>query len=539
MPPKTKPTNPLASEIIDLRTVEAWFARIEYASIRLPSAASKKNAPTARIDLGNASLANQFISRFGLQNAQDVTVFWRTAAGKATKAMIVDRLVALEALKIRSGRTITETRLKQERFLAFLLLGLMYKRDAKAQNVKELIEQQNKKQSQQYQKQKAVNAKLKDDRAQTPEVTLAYYAEMEDALRQTLEEKTDLLKRLIHTFEHQLPQQKQRIDERYDLFKNYLDELNDITDEVNRFLQSVDPDKSFNLEHFEEQILKLEETIKQDAERIGAFLEEGTEQADLEAQALLAETNAKNLKVTALKDMRSVIQGEKLLYNLHGERTHSLSEAKFILTKDLQIAKEGEQFYLLPTTQSLDWLTPEAKRLAQQNFERHQPEMMEIRDMVQMNRQVETDWHENQCKACLAEQELFREQVQALKEQIEKVHLDRSQLEATLSQKPPVLSPISSPSSKLNDSYTQIIRAHEQEGFPQPVIDGFKQRLTHLKDKGLSETMNQLDAHHNLNPEMIATLLSSDIPEDAKSYLVQEMEHRMPAPSSRQPKPSS
>ncbi|WP_392537233.1 hypothetical protein [Legionella sp. 227] len=120
--PKSTPMTLTSSQL------EQWFANIE----------RNEHPNTSEED---PYLATQFLSRFGLRNAKQVTEFLKTAGGNETINMIVQELVKEEAqLQLIRERN-AEEQLKQQRLL-FLLMTFIAKDKKLAKHVNEIIQQQ-------------------------------------------------------------------------------------------------------------------------------------------------------------------------------------------------------------------------------------------------------------------------------------------------------------------------------------------------------------------------------------------------------------
>ncbi|MCW8400449.1 hypothetical protein OQJ26_16845 [Legionella sp. PATHC038] len=120
--PKSTPMTLTSSQL------EQWVANIE----------RNEHPNTSEED---PYLATQFLSRFGLRNAKQVTEFLKTAGGNETINMIVQELVKEEAqLQLIRERN-AEEQLKQQRLL-FLLMTFIAKDKKLAKHVNEIIQQQ-------------------------------------------------------------------------------------------------------------------------------------------------------------------------------------------------------------------------------------------------------------------------------------------------------------------------------------------------------------------------------------------------------------
>ncbi|KTC76911.1 hypothetical protein [Legionella brunensis] len=151
--------------------------------------------------------------------------------------------------------------------------------------------------------------------------------------------------------------------------------------EVDNFISSID--SSNPKLALEAQIARLEGTEKdreKKAKKISDMIDKGNV---TEAKAELEKLKAKNLQIGTLKDMLAVVNDKKVMYNKDGKQVNSFKEAAYIVPKDKQLVKEGEEFYLYDKNKKID------KTQARQDFLNKESEMTCVKDLVQNNRTIE------------------------------------------------------------------------------------------------------------------------------------------------------
>ncbi|KTD66252.1 hypothetical protein [Legionella spiritensis] len=181
-----------------------------------------------------------------------------------------------------------------------------------------------------------------------------------------------------------LEEHRQQIEQRYEDYNDNLKQADD-------FIDTLPTDnKDDAIQKIEDKIKELEANNDKDAQRIYGLVDEGKEN---EARDELQKLNAKNLQVGTLKDMLSVVKGEKSLYTAEGEKidlndtnvVDAFKESGFIVPDGQKIVTEtneetGEkEFFLLGED---DELTDENKESAKDAFDRKKPELSSVKSLV-------------------------------------------------------------------------------------------------------------------------------------------------------------
>ena len=166
-------------------------------------------------------------------------------------------------------------------------------------------------------------------------------------------------------------------------YKEYDRNLN----QVDQFISKLDPkDPAQSLAQVKAEIARLEgtpEDRERETDEIYKLLDEGLED---KARAKMDCLNAKNLQIGTLKDMVSVLENKKVMYNKEGERVTSFKDADFVVPTGKKIIKEGDNYYLLGEKEEL---SPNNKEAAQRAFKRAESEMQSVKNLVGANHGVE------------------------------------------------------------------------------------------------------------------------------------------------------
>ncbi|BCA93780.1 hypothetical protein TUM19329_01410 [Legionella antarctica] len=157
--------------------------------------------------------------------------------------------------------------------------------------------------------------------------------------------------------------------------------------EVDKFVKTVDlNDKTKALASIESELSRLEgseEERGKEAAAIDKLINDG--QID-EAKKRVNVLNAKNIQIGTLKDMLSVVKGAKVMYNKNGEEVKSFDKADFVVPKDKKIVKEGDEYFLLDKNDELSATNRDEAKAA---FEREEPEMSSVKNLINTNRDSE------------------------------------------------------------------------------------------------------------------------------------------------------
>ena len=323
-------------------------------------ATAERTLSPAEINASTPSLAMQFIARFGLRNAEQVTQFLHSAGGKIVEALLHKEAQISEQLNEYTRQQLLSEQQAHERSLAFLLMGLLYEREARAEELNERIMNDilaHNQKAEETRKEDMKRSQKKPVPIEELTKQLAAYQEAEEAIKHLLDKKyteaTAVEDELAHIEEllqeittqyQQHEQYEQSIEQLFSGFETLKEEL---ADDAEKIISTV-----------ESQIKTLSDELIEGAQRIGLAME--NEQA-AHHPAMIEPQHARNLHVSALEEILSVLTGRAELYTAEGERTHHFEEATFVLRKDKKLVRDNGVCYLLDNDQALNDLTPEAK----------------------------------------------------------------------------------------------------------------------------------------------------------------------------------
>ncbi len=479
MPPKIlkKPT---------LSLLEKWLSTTEL-SLRQP-----KN--TLLTEEETRGLATQFISRFGLKTLKDVIVYLNSPRGKIVYALIGKQLAELVAIDEQVMSNQFERRLLEKRGLAFLLMGLLYKREAKARRVKEETVQINEK----YAKMPAQKPLANQERKLQPAFDKILLPQKKSALPYSLaaEELEQLLNETLvksQSLENDMACLEHDIQRSSVKYMHYIKALTLTYKELNKVTDLT----TISLHTIEQKIQKITLKMDEESNNVQKLL---LNDQDEKAHALLAICNAYNLQIATLKDMISVINGDKILYTPQGKITNSFAEAHFILPKQKKLVFENGTYYLLQVDQDITRLSSEEKESGERAYLRLRPQLMGVKQLVEHNQRLEHKVHDETKSLLLKRSEIIRHEIALLAHQLTKIQATQTS--------------ISTPSRQkcLNNSYHHMLLLIGLNP-TKDAVDWLKKSQSHAKNTPkFQKELNNLKEGEKIPPSLIKSLLKSRNP---------------------------
>lgn len=369
--------------------LESWFAQIEKDLFKT---SQPVQGHTPSNSGNNSYLATQFVSRFGLKTAADVITFLKSPAGKSTKALIAEELAEIAAQREERLFQLREHEAMRHRLLAFLFLGLLYKREAKAHQLNNMLAEEIDSHLRKEEKE-AILAENKSSSSEYPNFIneeIQAYQKASIALEEKLQSKiamSEALEAEIASVEEQAA----AITNKYDAYDLH---IKDIENEIQTHLNvpALNAASSTNTPEIEATIEQKIADLETRSDQLATeMFQDFDVDDDKRVRELVDRHNAVNIQVVNLKDMLSVIQGKKVLYNMKGEQASSFADADFILENDKKIVLHDGKFHLLQAKQSIEDLQQNEALKAQshQAYQRIKPDIMSVKKLVEHNRILE------------------------------------------------------------------------------------------------------------------------------------------------------
>lgn len=333
---------------------------------RTATAVSTKNLDTA-------SLATQLISYFGIKTAKDLLVFLKSPAGQSTTDRIAEQIALIENLHEIQTLQLQERESMRHRIMTFLFLAMMHGKKAEAMHLNEVIQQQiDKLLAHGKTVQRSDRQAVYTERTAIINTYQTIYIDLEQKLNTKLEECQKL-----EDAREAAEKQREEIKEKYSA---YQDGVNTI---VNEF-DSLDEQK------ITKRINELSKKLKQDALHISNLLDSDNPEDELQARKELIKSNTVNLQIATLKEMMAAIKPKNDLLTNNGEKTSSYKNAAFVVPNDKKIVKQGETWYLIPSsTQNIEEYLNN-KSPSEKTALRVKPDELPVKHLVTHNNTLET-----------------------------------------------------------------------------------------------------------------------------------------------------
>lgn len=348
--------------------LEAWFASVEVS----------KNSEEEQSD-SDESLSSRLLSRYGLKNSIEVIHFLRSPAGESILTMISEQLAEIASIQEYQREEMLDAQRRYDRMLAFFLLALMHKHDAKAKSLNEHIQQQI---------DKLLKKKPETDKsvAAASKILEKQYASLEESakyLEAMLGDKTREVDAL-HQERLALHHESMLIDERHLILQESISGLDNDAD-----LIMLNPENAPY--HLLNKMQALNVEFQENSRQISSL---EAENRGHEARRLLHRNHGIRLHIDGLDDMHAVHRKEKILYTADGEETDSYKDAKYILTPDLKFVKDGAGLrYLIGAQQNLAEMDESMKAQAQIRFNTLKPEICCVKNQVHHHCKREKEHH--------------------------------------------------------------------------------------------------------------------------------------------------
>lgn len=503
------------SVVLTPSKVEQWFASVEAT-----------RHPSKRLAHESPQLATRFLSRFGLKNAGDVIQFLSSPAGRSTEQLIGSEVAELMARMDNQRFQWREEEAMKRRTLAFLLMGLLYRRSARAHSLNEQIQLQIDKILTKGAEKTAENSEKsrQEMRRQTYEDMLQAYDQASKALDTHIQEKLAASDHLEARLQR-LEKQGLGITTRYDSMQAsivqleadfelplLLDNAPSIADQTSQLSQKIN-----------EKIQELTTMIQVEQQQLTALVDRFAETEDPldeeEAFKLRDQSIEHNMQIGALKDFLSVLSGKSQLFDAEGNPVTSFAKAEYILAKDKKIAKQDGKYYLLNADQSLNDLSIEEKEQAEQAYLRLKPEMLSVKHLVKQNREFEEAHHASKESVLLAENSQLQQHILLLVNQAIQIQAARSQI-LEIAQADQIAAPNNRSTAPLKTNMAPMPNHNpnasmKQAPMPTPkpatgnIANSYKHVLIMMQHRPMAEDLNRLKESmrpYQANPHIAASI---------------------------------
>lgn len=328
----------------------------------------------------------EHLSRFGLQNASNVTVFLKTPEGEKAITEILAEKARLDAMHAEQQMQLQEQNLLLYRFISLLALLFISEKASAAKQNDELVLQQIDKVLKNGAKSTNSTATKTESpsRKELQESIIAYDRALKD-MAQEQEEKSvrtgDLEK--VKT---ELASQGEQLKEKHETYASHVDSIEQWISTHERNLTPEEIDGKIQTITNEMDVL---------TDQIGEKLEKNDE---VGARKLLNIQVAMNLQIATLYDIHPKHNPKKYYANEKGEKVDSFKQAHFVLDRDKKIVKDKDngQCYLLNAEQTLETMNDEAKNNARQDYKRSKQDLFCVKKLISHHEKKESSIHKTQ-----------------------------------------------------------------------------------------------------------------------------------------------
>ncbi len=490
--------------------LEQWFARAESSLHR-----GKNPLSSQEIDASTPSLATQCLSHFGLQSPLDVVKFLKSPEGKTIITLIGKELAEIAAIEEHAQQDLLEHQRLQKRRLAFLLLGLIYRREARVAELNEEAVHAIEKRSKNAEKE-AMRRREATASSGTPAM-LDY---------NTLKRGLAALTEAVNAIEGLLNNKLQQVDALGKALTDVEQAIQLTTIKYTRYGQSLDTAYQEIAQFADAPVLSIE-TIQQRIDALAKQHEKDYEDiAQLvdnekinEARELITISAARNLHVGALHDMLSVITGKKLLFTLGGIPTTNFDEAHFILPKTKKLVLDGGKYYLLKADQNFADLSTDDKEDCERAYLHYRPEMMSVKQLVEHNKKLEQKEHSEQKTLLSQRHNAMMIEVAFLKNQMTQLQAARANIDILLKTTAPTVQMIPTPTPKPGASracsYSNMLPSLKKGGkhselATEQAITWLKENMANMPNpKQVKLLVNTLSPGQPIPPELMKHMVAN------------------------------
>ncbi|ETO93593.1 hypothetical protein [Legionella oakridgensis] len=557
--------------------LEQWFARIE-AGIRESAA---KKAENREAEKTSPDLIARYASQYGFKNPNDLIDFLKSPAGETTQEVIGAEIAEAIALQEELQQQLRDEEIRRHRLIALLLFYFMSKRDAKAQELRERIQEDIDK----LLKEEIAIEKANQAMSAAPATAAADYERAKLDYLNSLEELKELNKGM-----DALIAKTEKIALRYLKYQNSAKEAeNNINDLLNgRDFHTLSEEEKLPLHaKIDDQLAALTKKMDINARQIQKLVDLGSMHdgvvdathvrqglAEEEflgtpllevARAKIEDSTADNLHVATLKDLKSVLNGDKVFCNRSGSPVTSLDEAELVLPKDMarmlreekkQIVEYEGKYYLIKQGQDVKDLSVDEKHAAYEACKSLRPqERATVKHLIQHNNGLEHRENEHHKDIIFQKQQLQIQKIMEFANVVARIQAQRAnqaileqQVQATLAQSqpsrglsssptmapvmaptPPKMTPLPTTPAKTAASpshHTQMMKILQpvRNALPQEIIDVLQQKYANVQDTKLQHGLMQLKPGERIPDRTWQALMRVPIPRGVMSTLQSTME---------------
>ncbi|KTC85639.1 hypothetical protein [Legionella drozanskii] len=387
----------------------------------------------------------QLLGQTGLKNTKQAAAFWKSIAGKTTKALIHEQVALFATFKQIVHQNNLDNYIRKLRIMSFLYLIAVYRKKAHAKELNAAIQKQIDRIATQNQRSavKEVESYLPNANQLIFSQTYAAYQLASQLIDSALEEKLKEAQALEEELAA-LEIEHKAILQRYAVFEDSLDQLDKDYELFEQRTEGKSTEEK--IKEFKEMIAALHQAIDEKQKEIDGFVNNNQ---DEEVTKKFDELNALNGRSVGMDDILAVLEDKKSFYDASGIKVPSYKMAVFILphTLRLYIDPQSGLVYLLTAMPNLsatdlkhrfDALSPDDKLSAQRHYEHSKPTISNIRYVVGTNKDQELTLNLTKTQHALAHSDRLQQQILDLSNQAASIAAFMDQIANELSPDTPL-----------------------------------------------------------------------------------------------------
>jgi hypothetical protein len=358
-------------------------------------------------------------------------------------------LIHLAAIKEHLAFEKMEEQLKHKRVIAFLLLGLLYKKEARAREAyAEVLEAQEK--ALHHPKVEPTVTTITTKPIDFDALSVLAYSSANNALENKLKDllhHAALIEKKIATNEkqHLISQATfKAIDEELDKNKAF---------GTDKPLHDLREDERDEIYRKADEIAELDETKPNNTLII-------QEKRDI-IQALLEANMAKGIRCDHLAEHLAVLKDENVIYKANGEKALTFDEADYIFERDKELVSKGGKLYLINKGENLNQMPIEEQEKAAKRFkEISNEEAMSIKSLKDQYHRQDTNEYNGHKNSLLIENDQSQQDLISVANQLSAIQAAMSSAQLALNKTPTPLkmNPAPSTAQYSNEGYEHPLK---------------------------------------------------------------------------------
>ncbi|HCA90165.1 MAG: hypothetical protein CMF38_06840 [Legionellaceae bacterium] len=358
-------------------------------------------------------MTDKLLGQLGIQSPIDAMTFWHSPKGKVILGLITQELKDFIKIEEMQYQMMLDNQQQHQRRLYVLLHHLMQRKTDEMQTLDAWFDAVH----------KTLHKPHKTSSSQDAHINAAI---IQDNL--SLVQKLQLCEESILTFDHAIAKSAKQIDKLNTLIETLEKDLTNIEHHQAIVLESLETLNELKHEDLRPTIQSLEQQLK-DLTQINYKALSFDERA-----FNITDEQIIRLKIDALHEKLAVLNKEAHIYDEHGEKTDSSTDAAYVLKPTHHLVKADGLLYLLKIGQSLDTMTAREKEQAAKNLT---PELRSVNEQVKHYYQTTRTNIQQQCQSFKDKRTCLTAEHAMLLQKRDELKTQRAQIQSELNQARP------------------------------------------------------------------------------------------------------